>query len=83
MSGMINLVAFSMCGRSVLPKEVPSMSIIGSSPQQLTWQRLADRGLINLHFHQGDWYVRIPFTVIRACSSKPIEVDASPIEVAF
>ena len=82
-SDMINLVAFSTCGRSVFPGELSSVPIIGSSPQQLTWQQLADRGLINLLSHRMEWFVRIPFTVIRACSSKPIDVDASPVKVAF
>ena len=82
-SDMMYLVAFSMSGISVYPTDFPSLPIIASSPHPLTWQQIADRGLINLLPHGRDWFVRIPFIVIRECSSKPIEDVTSPIEVAF
>ena len=82
-SDLMNLVAFGMSGISVLPAGLPSVPILASSPQQLTWQQLADRGLFNLTPHRSNWFVRIPSIVIRACSSETINNDTTPIEVAF
>jgi hypothetical protein len=79
----MNLVAFSMSGISVLPSGLPSVSILASSPQQLTWQQKEDRGLINLLSRRSKWFVRIPSIVIRLCSSETINNDTTPVEVAF
>ena len=65
-------------GRSVFTREHPSVPIIASSPKQLARQQLADRGL-----NRRKWCVRIASIVISACSSKAIEVDTKPIQVAF
>ena len=82
-SDLINLVAYSMSGLPVSPCDRPRVPIIASSPQQLTWQQLADLGLLILISCQGKLFVRIPFTVIRACACQTIGPDAGPIKVAF
>lgn len=80
---LMNLVAYGVRGISLSPPDTPSVSILASSKQQMTWQQLADKGLMNLHYCQGNYYVRIPSIAIRMCSSLGIRNDRTHAQTAF
>ena len=80
---LMNLVAYSVRGISLSPPDTPSVSILASSKQQMTWQQQVDKGLMNLHSCQGNYYVRIPSIAIRMCSSLRIRNDRTHAQTAF